>query len=257
MEGSHDDRSSTPKPPFGGSSSSWSFKPNAGTGSSSCETSSSLVHQSTSTVTELDRHHSSPIAELNRHDSIEPDFYWTSNYWNELLANPAPAPSHPRCPVQSHDAMQNSEQQTEMTREADSNNRFRPPKTPDARQEAMRQYGIMQQRCLDHSCEQTPCFDEACTFGLPQDSGCRYSEAFHKNSINPCIWGWGKIVLEHAVKYRLVAAMMTDLQSMAQSYRERHKDDQRFTGPALVRDPPDAPDDSPYYVVVRPSEQNR
>lgn len=231
MEGSQNSDFCRPEPPYDGSGSS-------------------------STVTEIDRHGRFAITELDRHDSIKPDlFYWRSNFWNEAFADPAPAHSRPRCPVQSHDAVQNPEQHTQMTREANVGKRFELPETPDSRQESMRQYEIMQQRCLDHSCEQVPCFDEACTFGLPQDSGCRYSEAFHKKLVNPCMWGWGKILVEHAVRYGLVAAMMTDLKSMAKSYRERHGDDQRFTGPALVRDPPDAPDGTAYYVVVRPSEQ--
>lgn len=145
-----------------------------------------------------------------------------------------------------------------MTREDDLRDRFKRPKSPGARQNCIRQYHIMQQRCLDHACEQTPCFDEACTFGLPQDSGCRYSGSFYLDEpTSPCMWGWGKVLVEHAERYGREAAMMVDLETMAQSYRERHKNDQRFTGPALVRDPPDAPDGSPYYVVVRPSEQNR
>lgn len=243
MEESHDDGYATPKPPC---YFSWGFQPNAGSRPSSRETSGSLANQSSPRVTEVDRQ-----------DSFEPESCnWRFDFWNEAFANTAPGPSRPRCPFQSRAARQNPNQQTEMTREDDVKNRFERPESPGTRQNCIRQYRIMQQRCLDHACDQTPCFDEACTFGMPQDSGCRYSAAFFtREPTSPCIWAWGKILLEHEERYGKEAAMTVDLEGMSQLYRERHERDQRFQGPALVMDPPNLPEGGMYYWVIRPTEQ--
>lgn len=155
------------------------------------------------------------------------------------------------------ESLTEEEASTQTIREGDDpTGRYEHPETPRARQYCMRQYEVLQQRRANHTCDQEPCFDAACPRDLPGGNGCRYGEVFHSELTSPCMWGWGKILVEHAERYGCAAAMTGNLNKMAQLYRERHVHDQRFAGPVVVRDPPNAPDDTHYYLVVEPPEQN-
>ncbi|KAG9949476.1 hypothetical protein KCU85_g4210, partial [Aureobasidium melanogenum] len=157
---------------------------------------------------------------------------------------------------QSESLMQEEALTGTIDADDDPSKRFEPPKEREARRCCMAQYEVMQQKRANHTCDQEPCFDEACSHDLPGGKGCRYSEAFHLHSTHACMWGWGKMLVEHAEWYGSSAAMTEELGKIAQLYRERHTHDKRFEGPVVVKDPPNASGETPYYLVVEPPEHN-
>jgi len=137
-------------------------------------------------------------------------------------------------------------------------NRYKRPETEEAREHCMRKHMGMRYRRTIHTCTRLPCFDEACTIDLPGSTGCRYADSFHSGvNTNPCIWGWGLMLRKVKEEIDITVARTANLDEIAEWYRERCRNHQRFQGPVLVTDPPNAPDINKCYWVVAPPAQNR
>ncbi|KEQ73162.1 hypothetical protein M436DRAFT_63485 [Aureobasidium namibiae CBS 147.97] len=136
--------------------------------------------------------------------------------------------------------------------------RYKRPETEDAREHCMRQYMEMRSKRAIHRCTNVPCFEEACTIDLPASTGCRYADTFHSDpNTNPCIWGWGLMLRKVKQEIDLTVARTADLDDIAEWYRDQRRNHQRFHGPVLVTDPPNAPDRNKCHWVVAPPAQNR
>ncbi|CAD0107962.1 unnamed protein product [Aureobasidium uvarum] len=155
----------------------------------------------------------------------------------------------------------------------DAAGRFLPPVTQEARQGCMAQYRDIEQEHESHICSMLlPCYNIACMRDMPGGRGCRYSDLFYSKRVDsrtlnsgssksgstrPCVWGWGKILREYEREHGLFAAIIDDWEKVAAWYRERHVYDERFTGPVLVRDPPNAAEGTKYYWVPEPAQNWR
>lgn len=158
-----------------------------------------------------------------------------------------------RTRAQKHLQRAKEEHSQRSEREAELNSRNKRPETREERRYcADKHNGMLFERGL-HICEDSPCFDDACTIGLPGRTGCRYAKGFHSNpSTNPCVWGWGLILKEYEIEFGSAAAKFTRLDEMTEWYRQRREHDRRFEGPVLVKDPPYPLPGQQYYWVVRP-----
>lgn len=135
--------------------------------------------------------------------------------------------------------------------------RYNRPETKEERKNCVRQHTQMLLRRTRHLCTDAPCFDDACTIDLAGLAGCRYAEALHAESnMNPCMWGWGLMLKNCEDRLGSAVAKTTDLDEIAAWYRRRRRTGQRFQGPVLARDPPNAPDGTNYYIVKAPLERN-
>jgi hypothetical protein len=133
------------------------------------------------------------------------------------------------------------------------NLRYKLPETREERRYCADKHNEMLFERGLHVCEESPCFDNACTIGLPGRTGCRYAKAFHSTpSTSPCVWGWGLMLKEYEIEFGSAAAKFTQLDEVTEWYRQRREHDRRFEGPVLVKDPPYPLPGQQYYWVVRP-----
>lgn len=135
------------------------------------------------------------------------------------------------------------------------NDRYKRPEAEEARDHCINQHTEMLEERAEHVCTDAPCFDQACTIGMPRPTGCRYADFFHSaTNTNPCIWGWGLMLRRFEEEIGFVAARTADLDEIAGWYRGQRRNDQRFQGPVLVTDPPNAPDRNKCYWVIAPPQ---
>jgi hypothetical protein len=137
--------------------------------------------------------------------------------------------------------------------------RYKRPETREQRRYCADKHNEMLFERGLHVCEETPCFDNACTIGLPGRKGCRYAKGFHSTpSTSPCVWGWGLMLKEYEIEFGSAAAKFTHLDEVTEWYRQRneheheHEHNRRFEGPVLVKDPPNPLPGQQFYWVVRP-----
>jgi hypothetical protein len=142
-------------------------------------------------------------------------------------------------------------------KEDERKSRFERPKTVEGRQDCIRKHMDMLSQRASHVCKDSHCFEDACTIGLPGRQGCRYAYSFHSQSTSPCVWGWGLMLRAYSMEFGENAAMETNLDEIANWYRERGKHGQRILSHTLVIDPPGAPvEGRNVFWVINPAELN-